>query len=172
VVCVRICAPLEVRKRRMMERLNTGDAGQVGEEIRINDEAHAAIMRRHFGLQWTDPEHYDLVLNTERVRIAECIDEILGLVRSPEFAETEGSRQRVEDLAVSARVRAALRGAAETREMKLSVTTESGRVTVDGGRRSTDERVAIVDIVGAVPGVRHVEYRSHHPEDGRGGTLS
>ena len=172
VVCVRVCAPLEVRKRRMMERLNTGDADQVGEEIRINDEAHAAIMRRHFGLQWTDPEHYDLVLNTERVRIEECIDEILGLVRSPEFAETEASRRRVEDLAVSARVRAALRGVAETREMKVSVTTESGRVTVDGGRRSADERIAIVDVVGGVPGVCHVEYRSHHPEDGRGGTHS
>lgn len=169
VVCVRVCAPLDVRKRRMMERLNSEDAALVGEEIRINDEAHTAIMRRHFGLQWTDPEHYDLVLNTKRVHIGECVDEILGLVRSPEFTETEASRQRVRDLAVSARVRAALRGAAETRDMKVSVSTQSGRVTVDGGRRSADERVSIVAVAEAVPGVLHVEYRSQDPEDGRAG---
>ena len=169
VVCIRVCAPLEVRMRRMMERLDTEDAGMVGEEIRSNDEAHTAIMRRHFGLQWTDPEHYDLVLNTKRVRIGECVDEILSLVRSPEFAETEASRQRVKDLAVSARVRAALRGAAETRDMKVSVSTEFGRVTVDGGRRNADERVAIVAVAESVPGVLHVEYRSQDPEAGESG---
>lgn len=169
VVCVRVCAPLEVRKQRMMERLDTEDAALVSEEIRINDEAHTAIMRRHFGVQWTEPEHYDLVLNTKRVRTEECIDEILGLVRSPKFAETEESRQRVRDLATSARVRAALRAAAETREIKVSVATESGRVTVDGGRRSADERISIVAIAGAVPGVLHVEYRSQDPEAGPGG---
>ena len=169
VVCIRVCAPFEVRMRRMMERLDTDDAGMVGEEIRINDEAHTAIMRRHFGLQWTDAEHYDLALNTKRVRIAECVDEILGLVRSPEFAETEASRQRVRDLALSARVRAALRRIAETREMKVSVAAESGRVTVDGGRRNAGERVAIVAVAEAVPGVVHVEYRSQDPEAGESG---
>ncbi|MBI3373158.1 MAG: cytidylate kinase family protein [Betaproteobacteria bacterium] len=167
VVCVRVCAPLPVRKRRMMERLNTDEAERVSEEIRCNDEAHTAIMRRHFGLQWTDAENYDVVLNTERVRIDDCVEEVLGLVRSLEFAETENSRQKIEDLAISARVRAALRCAPETREMKFSVATESARVSVSGGRRSLEERVAIVDIAGAVDGVRHVEYRSTGPEDPR-----
>src|SRR5437764_2101680 len=70
-VCVRICAPFEVRKRRMMERLATDDAEAVAHEIRLNDESHACIMRRQFDLQWTDPEHYDLVLNTKRVPVDE-----------------------------------------------------------------------------------------------------
>src|SRR3954468_3469904 len=68
-VCVRVCAPFEVRKRRMMERLGSDDAARIGEEIRANDEAHGAIVRRHFDLQWSDPEHYDVVLNTQRVNI-------------------------------------------------------------------------------------------------------
>src|SRR5919206_4527482 len=78
---VRVCAPFELRKTRMMERLASDDDARIGEEIRINDEAHTAIMRRHFGLQWTDPEHYDLVLNTKRVSVDECIDEVLRLAR-------------------------------------------------------------------------------------------
>lgn len=61
------------------------------EEIRTNDEAHSAIMRRHFDLQWTDSEHYDVVLNTKRVSVEECVGEVLARVRAPQFVETEGS---------------------------------------------------------------------------------
>ena len=68
-VCVRVCAPFEVRKQRMMERLGSDNAERIADEIRSNDEAHAAIMRRHFDLRWTDSEHYDVVLNTKRVRV-------------------------------------------------------------------------------------------------------
>ena len=167
VVCVRVCAPLPVRTRRMMERLNTDDIDRVNEEIRCNDEAYTAIMSRQFGVRWTDAENYDVVLNTQRVRIDDCVQEVLGLVRSHEFAETEESRQMIVDLATSARVRAALRGAPETREMKFSVATASGRVTVCGGRRNVEERVAIVHIAGAVKGVHQVEYRSGGSEEPR-----
>jgi cytidylate kinase len=109
-VCVRVCAPFEVRKNRMMERLSTSEADRVSEEIRHNDEAHTAIMRRHFSLQWTDPENYDVVLNTERVSIDECIDEVIALIASPEFAETERSHRQLQDLALTWRVRAAPTG--------------------------------------------------------------
>src|SRR5207237_3623928 len=72
-VCVRVCAPFDVRKRRMMPRLGSDDDVRVADEIRVNDEAHTAIVRRHFGVQWTDPEHYDVVLNTQRVSVEECV---------------------------------------------------------------------------------------------------
>lgn len=159
VVCVRVCSPLEVRKRRMMERLGTDDGERVGEEIRINDEAHTAIMRRHFGVQWTEPEHYDLVLNTERVSVQKCIDGVLELVRSPQFAETEVSRRQLEDLALATRVKAALRRATETRDRKVSVSAHDGRVTLLG-EGSTDERLALVEVASDVPGVRDVIWRS------------
>jgi len=165
-VCVRVCAPLELRKRRMMERLDSGDAGKVAHEIEINDEAHGAIMRRHFDLQWTDSEHYDLVLNTERVNIDECVEEVLRLVRSPLFAETEETRQHMEDLALSARVRAALRRAPETRDAKPIVTSRAGRVTLAGDLGGTDKLLAAVEVVASVPGVRDFDYRVRPPEDG------
>ena len=137
---VRVCAPFELRKQRMMQRLNSDDDERIGEEIRINDEAHTAIMRRHFGLQWTDPEHYDIVLNTKRVSVSECVAEVLTLARAPQFGETEASRQKLDDLALAARVRAALRRAPETRE-------------------------AQVQVASAVPGVRDVAYRTHPGEE-------
>src|SRR3954471_7857875 len=78
-VCVRVCAPFDVRKRRMMERTASGDGDKVTDEIRNNDEAHTAIMKRNFGVQWTDAEHYDVVLNTERVSVKECVERVRGL---------------------------------------------------------------------------------------------
>jgi len=77
-VCVRVCAPFEVRKQRMLDRVGSDDDGKVSEEIHNSDEAHGAIMRRNFSVQWSEPEHYDLVLNTRRVGIDECVNQIIG----------------------------------------------------------------------------------------------
>lgn len=165
VVCVRVCAPFETRKHRMMERLGCDDEAQVAEEIRSNDEAHTAIMRRHFSLQWTDPEHYDLVLNTKRVSVEQCVEEVLALVRSPRFVETERARARLNDLALAASVRAALRRAPETRAAsEVGVISEEGRVTLSGAG-STDEMLAFVEIASTVPGVRDVAYRTKPGEE-------
>src|SRR5689334_14931367 len=49
-VCVRVCAPFEVRKKRMMERVGTSDQDKIADEIQQNDEAHTAIMRRNFAV--------------------------------------------------------------------------------------------------------------------------
>ena len=158
-VCVRVCAPFELRKQRMMERLGSDDGEVVADEIRANDEAHAAIMRRHFDLRWTEPEHYDVVLNTKRVRVDECVSEVLSLVRSPQFTETEGARRKLDDLALAARVRAALRRAPETRGARVSVNAEDGRVALSGSG-STDEMLSFVEVASGVPGVRDVAYRT------------
>jgi len=164
VVCVRVCAPFELRKTRMMERLASDDGERVAEEIRANDEAHSAIMRRHFGVQWTEPEHYDVVLNTKRVSVDGCVSEVLTLARSPQFEETERSRARLADLALAARVRAALRRAPETREARVQVSSAGGRITLSGAS-STDEMLAFVEVASAVPGVRDVAYRTHPGEE-------
>lgn len=156
-VCVRVCAPFEDRKRRMMERLAADDADKVADEIRSNDEAHAAIMKRHFAANWTDSEHYDLSLNTRRVSVAECIDEILGVARSPEFAETEESRARLADLALAARVRAALRLSPRTRDARISVTAQGDRVTLAGVVANAEERMACAEVSAGVFGVNGID---------------
>jgi cytidylate kinase len=147
VACVRVCAPLELRKRRMMERLKTDDEALVAEEIRASDEAQTAIVRRNFHTDWTDASHYDLILNTERLTIPQCVDEVLNLVRSEQFAETPASRQALADLALRSRVRAALRSDPRTRGLQLTVSAEGGRVTLagivgEGETRTYAERVA------------------------------
>lgn len=162
-ICVRVCAPIELRKRRMMQRLKTDDDKTVHVEIHCNDEAHTAIMRRNFGLQWTDPENYDVVFNTERVSIDECVDEVVRLVKSQAFSETDESRQQLKDLALAARVRAALRLSPLTRDTKISVTSKAARVTL-AGEVSTDVLLAVAGVVSVVPGVADFDYRLLVPE--------
>ena len=162
-ICVRVCAPLALRKRRMMERLNCDDDELISVEIRCNDEAHTAIMRRHFGLQWTDPENYDVVFNTQRVSVEECVEEVVRLAQSEAFAETAKSRQQLKDLALAARVRAALRLSPLTRDTKISVTASCGKVTL-AGRVSTDTLLAVAEVVDVVPGVSDFDYRLVVPD--------
>ncbi|OGA08534.1 MAG: hypothetical protein A3D95_09920 [Betaproteobacteria bacterium RIFCSPHIGHO2_12_FULL_69_13] len=158
-VCVRVCAPFELRSQRMMERLGSGDAVKVTEEIRNNDEAHTAIMRRNFALQWTDAEHYDLALNTQRVSVPECVDKVKRLVQSSEFAESGQSRQKLEDLALAWRVRAALRLSPRTRDVRISVSTERGRVALTGVVDGAEQRTAVSEVAAAVAGVRELDDR-------------
>jgi cytidylate kinase len=163
VICVRVCAPFKVRHSRMMQRLGSNEADKVADEIHRNDEAHTAIMRRHFDLRWTEPENYDVVLNTERVSTDECIDEILALVRSPKFAETAASRQRLDDLALGARVRAALRKSPETRGIKAEVSADSGVVTLADCTK--EEVLPLVEVAAGVSGVLDVVYRARPLEE-------
>jgi cytidylate kinase len=155
-VCVRVCAPFELRKHRMMQRLGTDDAEKVAMEVRDNDEAHAAIIRRHFNFNFADAEHYDLVLNTERLSVAECVAQVLRAVRSPDFAETPASRQALADLALSWQVRAALRNSPRTRGMRVTVRADGATVHFNGAGYSAEERAAMREVVQAVPGVRDI----------------
>ncbi len=156
-LCVRICAPAALRRQRMAERLNSGDEQFIDAELRTSDEAHAAIIRRHFGVNWQDAELYDAVFNTERVSIAECVEDILNLLRSPAFAETAESQQRIADLKLAASIKSALREHPPTRAVRISISPVQGVVTLVGIVNDTQQRVEIERKVQAMPGVRQVK---------------
>lgn len=156
-VCVRVCAPAELRKQRMLERLKTSDDRLVESELKISDEAHAAIIRRHFGVNWQDAELYDMVFNTERVTIAECVQEVLRLVRSPVFAETPASQRRLADLGLATLIKAKLREHAPTRSVQVSIKANDGVVTLAGVVDGAGQSAEVERTVQQVPGVKAVE---------------
>lgn len=98
VVCVRVCAPLALRTRTLMERLQLDSENIAKREIKKNDEAHTRVMRHLFQVDWEDPQHYDLVLNTDRLSVRACVDLIKHLVEEPSFQETSESRARLAGL--------------------------------------------------------------------------
>jgi cytidylate kinase len=161
-ICVRVCAPVETRVKRMKERLQTDDEDAVRKEIALSDEAHSAIMRRHFRVDWKEAEHYDLTLNTERVSVKECIEEVLQLVRDPAFAETPESRSKLDNLSLVAHVRGALHGDRRTRSARITIQADAGRVTLSGIVEGDVELDALSAAAAGVKGVKEVENKVKH----------
>jgi hypothetical protein len=164
-ICVRVCAPVGLRKQRMLERLGSSDLEFIDSEIKISDEAHAAIIRRHFGVNWQDAELYDVVFNTERVSVDECVEEVLKLAGNPAFAETPASHRRLADLKTAAVIRSALREHTPTRAVQISVVANDGAVTLGGIVDSGDEKAEVERTVRKVAGVRAVENNLRSPDD-------
>lgn len=164
-ICVRVCAPVELRKQRMLDRLGSSDREFIDSEIKISDEAHAAIIRRHFGVNWQDAELYDVVFNTERVSVDECVDEILKLAGNPAFAETRASQRRLADLKMAAVIKSALREHAPTRAVQISVEANEGTVTLSGIVEGADEQAEVERAVRKVDGVMAIENRLRSRDD-------
>lgn len=156
-VRVRVCAPLELRVQRMMARLGSDDREAVTEEIERSDEAQGAITRRHFSVDWRDPAGYDLSLNTERVSVEQCADQILRLAGQPEFRETEESRAALRDLTLAAKIRAALRADAATRTTSVVVQARGGAAHLEGVVPSRDDWKAVERVVQSVSGINNLK---------------
>jgi cytidylate kinase len=156
VIAMRVCAPFELRVKRMMERLNTDDRDFVENEIRMSEEAHGAITRRHFGVSWEHADLYDLVLNTERLSVDECADAVMEVLDDPNFQETTDSRRVMRDLAVAAHVRSALRQDPRTDKLRISITADNGVVALAGLFDNGQDPKDATDVATKVPGVRGV----------------
>jgi len=145
-----------VRVKRLMERLETDDEELARHEIRTDDAARAARMGENFDVDWGDRALYDLTLNTERVSIPTCVAQVVALVRAPEFQETPASRRRLEDLALQARARAALRAEPRTAAIDIVVEVEAAAVTLRGIVVDEGEKRLAEEIVAKLPNVKSV----------------
>ena len=157
VVCVRVTRPFAQRVAWLREQLGADDIAFVEEEIRRSDRAHAARMHAQFGVTWGDPLLYDLVLNTDRLSVETCARQIAALAQRPEFAETDASRAMLQNMALDARVRAALRADPATRDIDVTVASDAGRIVLAGIVLDADEMPAAERVARAVAGVTAVD---------------
>ena len=163
---VRICvsASRRTRVKRMMERLETNEIDQVERIVDQNDESAHAVMRRHFHIDTRDINEYDMGFNTDRVSVAQCVDEIVKLVKSDQFAETDESRRRLRDVAIAHHVRAAIRTHGSTSHCKVRVTSSDGRVSLEGVVDRIEQSEACSDITKRIKGVKVLENHLHVAE--------
>jgi len=157
IPCIRIYAPLALRIERMMQRTGTDDYDRVLHEIRLSDAAHARTLRTLFGVHYEDPWLYDVVFNTERDSIEFCIDEMIGMVNHPSFAETAESRRLLEQMALKAHIRAALKKSPSTAKVYITVQISDSKVTLEGIVDNEREQHAVEEIVAGVRGVVALE---------------
>lgn len=157
VPCIRICAPLESRIKWLMERLETDDRDIALAELERSDSAHAARIRHNFGVTLGDPLVYDMVLNTGRVSIETCIEQVVALSRRPEFQPTDQSIAHLRNLTLQTRIRSALRANPEAADIDITPDVDGGAVTLHGMVVSSAEKRLAGEIARGVEGVTSVD---------------
>ncbi len=161
VARIRICAPMDVRERGVMERFGFKDRAAARREIERNDAAHRRTLQAAYGVDREDPLLYDLVLNTERTPIETCVKLVRDLIESPAFAETEASRAILADKALAAHVSIKLRErfTIGTGVSGLEATVTAGKVVLSGTAIHSTLANDAGRIAGAIAGIKDVENR-------------
>ena len=152
---VRIMAPFEVRVRRVMvqERL---DQKAAAAKVRAYDRELSGRIDYLFGLDWTRPENYDLVINTGEDAWEFYTDLLVAAARHPHYRPTPESRQKIRDLSLAAQVRVAIATDPATKHINVEVTAQTGHVVLKGVVSSRSMLEAAVAIAWRVPGISNL----------------
>jgi cytidylate kinase len=167
IPCIRIMRPFDKRVDWLMKQLDTDDRDLAEAEIRRSDHANATRMHDQFGVHWGDPVLFDMVLNTERLSVETCVEQIKDLLKRPEFAETAASRATLQGMALSAHVRAALNAHADTHAVDVAIDALDGVITLRGIVADDTEKAAAVAVTQSVAGVKSVENQLHAISDAK-----
>ncbi len=149
---VRIMAPVEVRIRRVMVQSKL-DQKAAAARVHAYDREMSGRIDYLFAMDWTDPAHYDLVVNTHDDAWDFYTDLLVMAARQPRYHPTPASLQKVRDLSLAARVRATLAVDPATRYRNIEVTAQAGQVRLTGIVFTVTELEAAAVVVRGVPGV-------------------
>ena len=152
---VRIMAPSDVRVKRVMAQ-DKVDIRTATARVKDYDRELAGRIDYLFGLDWTRPEHYDLVINTAGGDWKFYVDLLVAAARHPQFQPTPESIQRIKDLSLAAQVRAAIAKDPVTKNINVEVAAEAGRVALKGVVFSPAMMDAAAEVAKRIPGVSAV----------------
>lgn len=152
---VRIMAPFNIRVDRVMEEYKL-DKKAAAARVRNYDREQAARMEYLFGVDWTSPDHYDFVLNTGEGTWSHYVEFLVMLARSARYRPTPESLQKVRDLSLASRVRAALASDPATKNINVEVMAQQGVVSLRGVVFSPAMMETVAAVARRVPGVQNV----------------
>ena len=164
VLRIRVVAPLDMRVEAVTERLGLDDR-QARRHIAKIDGYRAKWTRFLHGVDWADPQLYDLVVNLERVDVEQATTLVSDMARSGRFASTDALRRRATNLALTAHVWAEVARVSEARGAELEIETEDGVVVLRGSVRTDGLRTSITEAAERAPGVEEVRCEIEIPSD-------
>jgi len=156
VLKVRLIAPLEQRIA-MLQRSMKIDKAEAIQYITKVDEDRQRWTRFLYGEEWSDPAHFDVVINLRTMSLDTACKTIAFLAETPEFRRTEERTKDLEDKALAARVYAALEADPRTRGSDVDVRASGSIVSLSGRITHANMRKLIIEIASAVPGVSQVK---------------
>ena len=162
VLRLQIIAPMDVRLERVMANGFDDVAGPLTRDrardlIRARDRDTSGYMRYLFNIDWLEPQHWDLVLNTGRFSVHEAVDIVEAVVKSGALEPSAVDRQRLANLGLASRVEATVLGDPTVWVNSLKVVAQDGRVRVEGEVITEEDRDAVEQVVRLVDGVRQID---------------
>ena len=125
VLRVRIAAP-EPYRIDMLARQRGWNKLQAATYIRQIDERRLRWSQFLYGVDWRDPELYDLVLNPDRLRLETMVDAVAAIARSEDMQATTFDREQLANERLGAVARAALLRSPRTRGLDVTVEADAG----------------------------------------------
>jgi cytidylate kinase len=153
ILRVRVIAPMAYRVAAAMEeRQITRDAAIA--YIKRADEDRLKRGQQLFGLNWTDPSLYDLVINLDALTEDMAAEIIVRAAQLPRFEDSAGLLRQIHDVALATKVNVALLA----NGWILHVAAEDGRVRLTGEVHllPSDKLDDLERIASAVEGVQDV----------------
>jgi cytidylate kinase len=152
VINLRLIAPLEYRIRSAMAELKlTRD--QAARHIEEIDEQRTKWVKLLYGVEWSDPFLYDLVINLKHVSIETACEMVVDLVGRKEYRRTEEMVQERQDFALATRVRAELVFKSDFPDNGVLVNVRRGQLRLSGPYH-TKHSEEVVRFLSRIPGVQ------------------
>lgn len=146
---VRVIAPYITRVHRLMEQMGYEEE-QAHQIIRQSDRNSSGYIKTYFDINWDDSDLYDLVINTRITTLKTGVEMITRAVGTDEFKKNPPAPEKLRDLSLTQKVRAALLEVGGPEVVNLVV--QKGVVSLSGFVRShaTKEKCekAILNIKG------------------------
>ena len=155
---IRVIASLEKRIQHLEERgLVKGEAIQA---IRISDHERGAFIKLAFGLDWDNPELYDIILNMDNLTVDLAVDTVLHMARTEEIkGRSRDVMKSLEMMGLARRVEAALLEAElgyPSSLVSISV-LEPGKIRLTGFLEAKWDKERVERILKGVKGLQSID---------------
>jgi cytidylate kinase len=102
---IRIIATAEDRARKLSERLGL-DMETARKKLKYRDHERFVYYQRAYSRDWTNPNDYDMTLNTSHMKFDESVDRILSEIPAKDKLATPENQEKLRRLELASRVKA------------------------------------------------------------------
>jgi cytidylate kinase len=153
---IRVTASLDKRIQNLMERGFDREAAT--KALHKSDREREAFIKFAFGVDWDNPELYDMVLNMDNLSVALGADIVVHLARSEEIqARSTDAMQSLEMMGLARRAEAALLEAGFSSAALSVAVVQPGKIQVSGMVQTESTRTRAEAILKGVKGIESVD---------------
>jgi cytidylate kinase len=140
-----IKAPIETRVKRISDRehVNMETAERL---IEFSDHERECYIRTVYKRDWLNPDDYDMVFDTSQLSYEEIMDRIIKEIPKRDEKKTEESKRKLFQLALTAKVKAAIATDMRVFVPTLEVVSEEETIVIKGVVHNIKEHKIVEDI--------------------------